>query len=83
MRERDWTDAERDARRAQAERLNLGRHLRDGFDATRAWKAKELRLLGEAPDAEVVARTGRTVNSVRIKRTRLGIPTANDRRKRK
>jgi hypothetical protein len=82
MRERDWTDAERDARRDRAERLNLGRHLRDGYNATRAWKPGELRLLGTLPDAEVARRTGRPVNAVRIKRTRLGIPTAKGRRRR-
>jgi hypothetical protein len=33
-----------------------------------------LRLLGKMPDAEVAARTGRSENAVRVKRTKLGIP---------
>ena len=32
------------------------------------------------PDAEVAARTGRSENAVRVKRTKLGIPTFYDRR---
>jgi hypothetical protein len=33
------------------------------------------------PDAEVAARVGRTEGAVTLKRRRLGIPTARDRRK--
>jgi hypothetical protein len=49
---------------------------------TRGWKARELRLLGKLPDEEVARRTGRTANGVRVRRTRRGIPTARDRRRR-
>jgi hypothetical protein len=45
------------------------------------WTAEELELLGTAPDAEVAARTGRTEGAVTLKRCRLRIPTARDRRK--
>jgi hypothetical protein len=36
--------------------------------------------LGKLPDGEVAARTGRSVNAVRVKRTKLGIASACDRR---
>jgi hypothetical protein len=48
----------------------------------RPWTAKELRLLGTVPDEELAARIGRTAGAVRIMRTRLGIPSAEDRRRR-
>jgi hypothetical protein len=48
----------------------------------RPWTAKELALLGSAPDAEIAMRIGRTVTAVRLMRTRLGRPTALDRRRR-
>jgi hypothetical protein len=35
------------------------------------WKQAELDLLGTAPDAELAARFGRTVNAVRVMRNRL------------
>jgi hypothetical protein len=38
-------------------------------------------MLGKEPDGVVAARTVRSVNGVRVKRTRLGIRTALDRRK--
>jgi hypothetical protein len=37
--------------------------------------------LGKEPDDVVAAKTGRTVNAVRVRRTLLGIPTALDRRR--
>jgi hypothetical protein len=45
------------------------------------WTAKELALLGTAPDAEAAARIGRKEGAVTLKRCRLRIPTARDRRK--
>jgi hypothetical protein len=44
------------------------------------WKAEELALLGTMPDAELAAKLGRTVEAVRLARTRRGISTAHDRR---
>ncbi len=74
MREREWTEAERQQRREQAERLDLERHLREAFHRTFGWKPAELRLLGKLPDAEVARRTGRTVEAVRSKRAKLKLP---------
>jgi hypothetical protein len=48
----------------------------------RLWTAKELALLGTAPDGELAARFGRTTVAVRSERSRRGIPTALDRRRR-
>jgi hypothetical protein len=68
-------------RRQTAKALNLGRFLRAGYHG-RWWTAAELRMLGKVPDAVVASRTGRPVNGVRVKRTKLGIPSARDRRRR-
>jgi hypothetical protein len=46
------------------------------------WTQRELDLLGTLPDTKVAARIGRTANAVRIMRTRRGIPSALDRRRR-
>lgn len=45
------------------------------------WKPEEIALLGTLPDEEVARKIGRAANGVRIKRTRLGIPSACDRRR--
>jgi hypothetical protein len=74
MREREWTEAERQQRREQAERLDLERHLREGYHKAHGWKAHELRLLGKRSDTSVAAKTGRSVDAVRQKRQELGIP---------
>jgi hypothetical protein len=72
---KDWTDAERDAKREAARRLDLARHLRPGYHGPRR-TAAQLKLLGKLPDSEVARRIGRTVEAVRIKRTRAGLPAA-------
>jgi hypothetical protein len=46
-----------------------------------AWQVHELVLLGTLPDADVAARIGRSTNAVRVKRTKLRIPTARDGRR--
>jgi hypothetical protein len=66
-------------RRRTARALNLGQYLDPAHG--QGWTQDELRLLGKLPDAGVAARTGRSANAVRVKRTRLGIPTVRDRRK--
>jgi hypothetical protein len=47
---------------------------------TRAWKAKELWLLGKTPDPEIAARTGRGTGAARQKREELGIPNPASRK---
>jgi hypothetical protein len=75
---REWTEEERQAKRQDALRLDLGRHLRPrpGGDE---WTPEETRLLGKLPDAEVTRRTGRTVEAVRIKREKMGLPNPESR----
>jgi hypothetical protein len=80
---RVWTDAERQAKREAAHRLNLRKSLVLGYHGA-WWTDEELALLGTLPDAEVAARTGRTASAVRVKRQRLRIvvvkaecPTSN------
>jgi hypothetical protein len=49
--------------------------------AGRGWTRAQIALLGTMPDDELVARTGRTVGAVRVRRTKKGIRTYRDRRK--
>jgi hypothetical protein len=69
-----------EVRRRNARELNLGQYLDPAHGA--GWSRAELRMLGKLPDAEVAARTGRSENAVRVKRTKLGIPSVRDRRRR-
>jgi hypothetical protein len=48
----------------------------------REWTKEQLRLLGKLPDAELAERFGRTVNAVRVQRTKRGIAKTEDRRRR-
>jgi hypothetical protein len=75
------TAKEREHRRQVAIELNLGRRLITGYHGPR-WTAADRALLGLLPDDQVARQLGRTVEGVRIMRTRLGIATADDRRRR-
>src|SRR5262249_31370248 len=62
-------------------RLQTARQL--GLRPTGRWKGREwtkqqLRLLGKFPDAELAERFGRTVNAVRVQRTKRGIAKTED-----
>jgi hypothetical protein len=70
---RVWTDAERQARREMAKALDLARHIPHGYHGP-WWTDEELAFLGTKPDAEVAARTGRTIKAVRVQRRRAGLP---------
>ena len=48
-----------------------------------AWTAEELALLGTMPDEDLAKQLGRTVEAVRVQRTRRDIPTARDRRRKR
>jgi hypothetical protein len=48
----------------------------------RLWTPKELALLETAPDEDLAVRFGRTTVAVRSERSRQGMPTALDRRRR-
>jgi hypothetical protein len=61
-----------EVRRRNAHALNLGQYLDPAHG--QGWTRAELRLLGKHSDAQVAARTGRSANAVRVKRTKLGIP---------
>jgi hypothetical protein len=52
-----------------------------GCWAEAGWTRERLALLGTLPDERLAARIGRTVTAVRVMRTRLGIPSARDRRR--
>jgi hypothetical protein len=80
LRERGFTDEECDARSRNAVRPDLKRFLRRGPLGLQ-WTPAQLRLLGQEPDEVVAGQVGRSANAVRIMRTRLGIPTARDRRR--
>jgi hypothetical protein len=74
-RAKEWTEAERQAKRETAQRLDLGRFLRHDRRGP-LWSGSQIKLLGKKPDAEVAARTGRAVGAVRQKRNLAGIPPA-------
>ncbi len=72
--------------RRTALELNLGQHVRAGLAARTVrslWTAEELALLGTMPDEQVAARVGRGAEGVRQMRTKVGIATAHDRRKKR
>jgi hypothetical protein len=48
----------------------------------RAWTRQQIALLGTMPDEGLAALTGRSESAVRVKRSKLGIPTYRDRRRR-
>jgi hypothetical protein len=62
--------------------LDLGQYLGNGFDPKKRWTAAELARLGTLPDHQLAEQLGRTATAVRVKRTRLGIASACDRRHR-
>jgi hypothetical protein len=76
-----WTAAERQAKRRQARKLNLGQYLQVGFHGP-WWTEAELAVLGRLPDEEVASQIGRTPNAVRCQRNRRGIATARNQRRR-
>jgi hypothetical protein len=66
-------DAQVERRWRTARELDLGQHLQGGagYNGTRPWTADEVALLATPDDEAVAARTGRTLNAVRVKRQRV------------
>jgi hypothetical protein len=79
VKDREWTDEERAARRRLNAELNLGRNLRLGYRGPRWTRPNWTCWAG--PDETVAARTGRTANGARHSDA-AGLPTARDRRRR-
>ncbi len=71
-------------RRRTALELDLGQHLRPEYhgDFGNRWTEEELALLGTISDEKVAEQIGRSVTAVRVMRTKLGIATTQDRRRR-
>jgi hypothetical protein len=63
-------------------RATLKRLRQQGPLWAQEWTAEQIALLGTLPDEDVAARIGNTVKAVGLKRCRLGIATAVDRRRR-
>ena len=82
VKERLWTEEERDCCRQVNAEKGLAANLVLGYHGP-LWTPEDLALLGTVPDDEVARRTGRTPNGVRIMRTRLGITTFKDQRRRR
>jgi hypothetical protein len=76
MREREWTEEEREQKRRLAIEGNYGAFFPPGCKTAPAWTAEELALLGTAPDAEVAKRIGKSRDAVRAQRGRLNIAPA-------
>lgn len=77
MKDRGWTDAERDAIAATCRRL--GRRPERWAD--RRWTPEQDSVLGTEPDVVTAARYGRSETAVRVRRSRLGVPSFRDRRR--
>jgi hypothetical protein len=71
------TPLEIEQRRQQALDMNLAQYLRNAHHEDR-WTEAEMALLGTKLDEEVVKKNRRTVQAVRLKRVRLGIPNPSD-----
>jgi hypothetical protein len=70
-------------RRAAARRTDLAGLLERAQAkrwAGREWTPEQIALLGTIPDEELAALTGRRESAVRVKRSKLRIPTYRDRR---
>jgi hypothetical protein len=72
MKERDWSDQEREQRRQRAAVLNEAGVLHGGYRGP-WWTTEQLALLGTASDAEVAARIDKSRDAVRAQRVRRGI----------
>jgi hypothetical protein len=81
VKERGWPDEERERCRQINAEMGLAQNLVLGYHGP-LWTPEDIALLGTVPDEKVARKTGRTVEAVRIMRTRLGIPTFQDRRRR-
>jgi hypothetical protein len=81
MKQRDWSAEECDMRRQRALDLNYGDRLPHGYNLAPWWSDEELALVGTAPDEEIAAMIGPTIEAVRIMRTRRGIVSARDGRR--
>jgi hypothetical protein len=71
--------------RQRAAALDLGRHLIAAHAMRwvgRGWTADQKAILGTRPDAELAKQFRRSETAVRLQRTRLGIPTYQDWRRR-
>jgi hypothetical protein len=70
-------------RRAAAQRTDLAETLERARAKRwegRDWTPEQVALLGTMPDEALAALTGRPESAVRVKRSKLGIPTYRDRR---
>ncbi len=81
MKEHEWTEDEREQRRKRALELNLAGSLQGGYKRGPLWSEGELALLGTMPDEQLAKQLGRSENAVRLKREKLGIARAKDRRR--
>ena len=82
QRHRGWTDAERQTWRELTNVLTLARYLcpRYGDDA---WTEAEIKMLGTMSGDEVAAKTARTPAAARIKRRRVRLKNATEKRRKK
>ncbi len=80
---RPLSEGQVEKRRRTALELGLGRYLRPDYHGYlgQRWTEDELALLGALPDEDVAARVGRSVTAVRVKRNKLKLATAQDRRR--
>jgi hypothetical protein len=70
---REYTPKERKAQSWRNRKLNLKRFLHLGNHGP-LWTAEQVALLGTMPDDDLAAQLGKSINSVRLKHEKLGIP---------
>ena len=79
---REWTDEEREQCRQRTIASGVSANIKPGYAGGPWWTEAELALLGTMPDEHLAEQLGKSVEAVRSQRTRRGIPSAKDRRRR-
>ena len=77
MSQRGLTPEEVEQRRERALQMNLSQYLQPGYPGD-WWTDEEMALLGTMADEAVAKQVNRTVQAVRQKRERMGIPNPTD-----
>jgi hypothetical protein len=83
IKKREWSEQEREQRRRQTIARGRNANITPGYNLGPWWTPEQLALLGTVPDEDLAKQLGRTTDAVRCQRTRRGIPSAKDRRRRR
>jgi hypothetical protein len=81
MKSREWTEGERVERSRRTSANGTSANITPGYNLGPSWTDAELALLGTMSDLDLATLLDRTTEAVRSQRTRRGIATARDRRR--